>query len=383
MSTAAQLGGPTVKTGCLFQSLLLACLPLAYVPAAGAVPFWESGPQIAGREVEAARPPQQMKGQERSDLAGYYRAWLEEDVIYIIHPVSRASYEKLPTDLDREQFIELFWMRRDPTPETHLNEFRESHYKRILYANEHFGEAKIGWRTDRGHVYIFFGPPDEIETLPRSHGDSRHLVVWRYRMIAGMREDIEFHFHRSSSGSVYVLREEDRQLLDPGPLGVRFRRRTQGSDTKDKIRIVIGVAKPPLVRFRHLEELDRTRIVFKHFPVIVQTRSVKITEATRAIYVVTRLRREDLTFGGNIGRPRAEVEVFGRIWTESGRIQETFENLFVTVKPRVGQGEEDPTVVVLEKMLIFRPASYELHLVVKDVISGKIGTLKTELTVPK
>src|SRR5271157_5409532 len=73
----------------------------------------------------------------RKELETPYRKWLNEDVAYIITDEERAAFKRLQTDEEREQFIEQFWLRRDPTPDTVENEFKEEHYRRIAYANEH------------------------------------------------------------------------------------------------------------------------------------------------------------------------------------------------------------------------------------------------------
>src|SRR5215813_6981131 len=102
----------------------------------------------------------------RKELETPYRKWLNEDVAYIISDEERTAFKRLQTDEEREQFIEQFWLRRDPTPDTIENEFKEEHYRRIAYANEQFASGIPGWKTDRGRIYITYGPPDEKETHP-------------------------------------------------------------------------------------------------------------------------------------------------------------------------------------------------------------------------
>ena len=98
---------------------------------------------------------------------------------WIISPEERAAFKKLSNDEERDDFIENFWLRRDPTPDTPENEFKEEHYRRIAYANEHFAAGMPGWKTDRGRIYIMYGPPDEIDLasfrrlLRASHGRRR------------------------------------------------------------------------------------------------------------------------------------------------------------------------------------------------------------------
>src|SRR5438270_13136075 len=88
-----------------------------------------------------------------------YLAWLEEDVHWIITPQEATAFRSLKNDAERDNFIEQFWLRRDPTPGTIENEFKEEHYRRLAYSNQHFAAEKPGWEMDRGHIYIRFGPP--------------------------------------------------------------------------------------------------------------------------------------------------------------------------------------------------------------------------------
>jgi GWxTD domain-containing protein len=131
------------------------------------------------------------------ELQTPYRKWLREDVLYIITTEERKAFERLSTDEKREQFIEQFWLRRDPTPGTAVNEFKQEHYRRIAYANQRFTTGIPGWRTMRGRTYIQEGPPDEIEAHP-----DIHLEIWRYND-AAKRETI----------STYEFRGEDYRMV--------------------------------------------------------------------------------------------------------------------------------------------------------------------------
>jgi GWxTD domain-containing protein len=97
-------------------------------------------------------------------LPRVYEEWLEQDVRWIIISREQAAFLRLSQDEERDRFIKQFWKRRDPTPDTVENEYKDEHYRRIAYANIHFGWDKIsGWETDRGRTYIRYGPPDRIE----------------------------------------------------------------------------------------------------------------------------------------------------------------------------------------------------------------------------
>lgn len=96
-------------------------------------------------------------------LPTVYQHWLDEDVRWIISDNERTAFEKLIDNSERDQFIEQFWLRRDPTPGTSKNEFKEEHYRRIAYSNEHFAAQARGSLTDRGRIYILYGPPDAVQ----------------------------------------------------------------------------------------------------------------------------------------------------------------------------------------------------------------------------
>ena len=99
------------------------------------------------------------------ELSKTYKKWLSEDVVWIITDEERAAFKQLSNDEERDQFIEAFWQRRDPTPDTVENEFKEEHYRRIAYANEHFAAGIPGWKSDRGRMYIMYGPAEDRKSV--------------------------------------------------------------------------------------------------------------------------------------------------------------------------------------------------------------------------
>ncbi len=124
-----------------------------------------------------------------------WQKWLNEDVVYIISEEERAAFEHLQTDAERQHFVEQFWDRRNPTPGAARNAYKEEHYRRIAYANSHFAAGKPGWETDKGRIYIKYGPPDEIESHPAA--DNRinsPYEQWLYHHIAGMGDQAIFTF---------------------------------------------------------------------------------------------------------------------------------------------------------------------------------------------
>jgi GWxTD domain-containing protein len=148
--------------------------------------------------------------------------WLTEDVAYIITNEEGNDFRQLGRDAEREHFVEQFWLRRDPTPGTPENEFREEHYRRIGYANSHFTTPSglPGWKTDRGRIYITFGPPDEIDAHPPAGARQRPAAGggqtsaypyedWRYRFIEGIGDNVQIEFVDQAMTGDY------RMTMDP------------------------------------------------------------------------------------------------------------------------------------------------------------------------
>ncbi len=198
---------------------------------------------IAGQAEPAqdplpARPmseKQQQKNEAklRKELETPFRKWINEDVAYIIADEERAAFKALESDEEREHFIEQFWLRRDPTPGTFENEYREEHYRRIAYTNEHYSVGIPGWKTDRGRIYITYGPPDEIEShpsggtyqRPAEEGGGTITAVpfeqWRYRFIAGVGTNVIIEFvDPQKTGEFHMTtdpNEKDAARLNQNP----------------------------------------------------------------------------------------------------------------------------------------------------------------------
>ena len=169
-------------------TLLMCSLPVVYF--ASAVQLAPAQTRIA-----QARPgaPQQLPLQTPSLDASPYQRWLDEEVVYIISDAERSAFSRLRTDDERQMFITQFWLRRDPTPGTGENEMKEEHYRRIAFTNDHFSAGIPGWKTDRGAIYIKYGPPDGLDahgTTPTNYP----YETWTYRYLEGIGMDVELEF---------------------------------------------------------------------------------------------------------------------------------------------------------------------------------------------
>src|SRR5579864_8043592 len=148
----------------------------------------------------------QQEKEFNKEVSKVYRKWLDEDVRWIITDEERSAFKQLSNDEERDNFIEAFWARRDPTPDTVENEFKEEHYARIAYANEHFAAGIPGWKSDRGRIYIMYGKPDEIDSHPSGGTYERPMEEgggetstypfedWRYRYLEGIGQEVIIEF---------------------------------------------------------------------------------------------------------------------------------------------------------------------------------------------
>src|ERR1700722_9469674 len=182
----------------------------------------------------------QKKAQKRSlnvELSKTYKKWLNEDVVWIISDEERAAFKQLSNDEERDNFIEAFWQRRDPTPDTEENEYKEEHYRRIAYANEHFAAGIPGWKTDRGRMYIMYGPADEVDSHPSGGSYERPMEegggetstfpfeTWRYRYIEGIGQEVIIEFVDTCMCGEYHMtmdRSEKDALLYTPNAGLTF-----------------------------------------------------------------------------------------------------------------------------------------------------------------
>jgi len=355
----------------------------------------------------------------KQELSSTYKKWLKQDVAYIITPEEVAAFKQLSNDEERDQFIEQFWLRRDPTPDTPENEYKEEHYRRIAYANEHFGAGIPGWKTDRGRIYIIWGPPDQIESHPAGGTYERPLEegggetstypfeTWRYRYLEGVGQEVNLEFVDPCMCGDYHLtsdpNEKDALLHTSGGstyyeqmgLGNRADRMNpfaanagpmqalQNSKEFDKLETLAKVQAPPPIKFKDLEEVVSHKINVNLMPFEVRTDYVKVTADTVLVPVTLQVKNKDITFASKDGIQRGTVNIFGRVTGITGRVAQTFED---TVQVDVPQELLEKTMEhssLYWKAIPLRPGRYRIDVVVKDVNGDRVGTWSHGIMVPE
>ncbi len=123
-----------------------------------------------------------------------------EKLMYIISPKEKDYYNKLSSTEDKRKFLFSFWKARNNSPTTNL---RINFFKRIAEANNLFGESyKDGWKTDRGRMYVVYGPPDLRDKYP-FESENKAYEVWQWYNVEGGTE-ADF-VERESSTGIYSL----------------------------------------------------------------------------------------------------------------------------------------------------------------------------------
>ena len=350
------------------------------------------------------------------ELQGPFKRWLKEDVLYIITGVERKAFVRFTTAEEREDFIEQFWLRRDPTPDSMENEYKEEHYRRIAYANDRFASGFPGWKSDRGRIYITFGPPDEIEDHPSGGMYDRPMEegggttttfpfqVWRYRYIEGIGTNILIEFvDRTMTGEYrHTMDPYEKEALLHVP-GVGLTLFEQGGDRMgssgigrggvpglynprrqfDRLEQWARLQKPPPVKFKDLEAVVESRIEYNTLPYKVETHYVRITDNSILTGVTVQIENKDLVFREEDGLHKGIVNIFGRVTTLTRRIATIFEDTVTieTTAERLPQQMNRSSVY--HKSIPLAPGMYRLELVVKDVVGETMSTHRVALHVPK
>ena len=368
----------------------------------------------------------QKKAQKRSlniELSKTYKKWLNEDVVWIISDEERAAFKQLSNDEERDNFIEAFWQRRDPTPDTEENEYKEEHYRRIAYANEHFPAGIPGWKSDRGRMYIMYGPADEVDSHPSGGSYERPMEEgggetstfpfedWRYRYLEGIGQEVIIEFvdtcmcgdyhmtidrsekdalkYTPNAGltmyeSMGMSSKADRfsggglEQLGAGPMSSQ-----QQTKQFDRLEQYAKLQAPPPVKFKDLEEIVNTKLITNLMPFDVRSDFVKVTGDTVLVPITIQMKYRDITFANKDGVQRGTVNIFGRVSTLTGRVVQTFEDTAQVDVPAELLPRTAENSSVYWKALPLRPGRYKVEIAVKDVNGDRKGLWSRGIVVPE
>jgi GWxTD domain-containing protein len=377
---------------------------------------------IARPMTEKERKAKQKK--QRDELATPYKKWLNEDVGYIISDEERAAFKRLNNDEERETFIENFWLRRDPSPDTEENEFKEEHYRRIAYANEHFASGIPGWKTDRGRIYITFGPPDEIEDhssggfyeRPPEEGGGETSTFpfqqWRYRYIEGIGNNIIIEFVDPTMSGEFRMTsdpsEKDALLYVPGAgltlmeqlgmsdktarfnntdgthLGVPFGGQPESMNEFNRIEQFAKLQKAPPIKFHDLESEVLSKISYNQLPMKVRIDYFPVTDASVMTTITVQFENKDLQFKMKDAVQKAELEILGTITNQTHRrVATPFDDPVTITFPPSMLLEGSKGQSIYQKAIPLQPGAYRLNITAKDVVAGNVALESKLVNVPR
>ena len=361
-------------------------------------------------------------------LSKYYKEWLDKDVTYIITEDERRLFKNLKNDEERESFIQQFWDRRNPDPRSSYNEFKEEHYRRIAYTNEHFASGVPGWRTDRGRIYITFGPPDDRETHAtggqyyrewREGGGStsRHpWEKWWYRHIDGVGDGIELLFGDTSNSNEYrlvmyedeldallhvegmglTLAEEmgladkrDRAYFNPSGWYDPDNPQNPGSRTKDspftRMEQYFNVQRAPKIKFEDLKSVVTTNISYSAIPFDYRIDYIRLSEDKVLVPITVEISNSELEFKKEKEFNRAKINVYGIVTGLTNKIHAEWEDEPVKDVNDIffSRVKEEGRTVYQRVVILPMGQRCKLDLVLRDVNSKKVGFESVGINVPK
>ncbi len=367
-----------------------------------------------------------LQSREEKLANKYYEKWLNEDVVYIITDEERAVFSKLQAPEEKDGFIEEFWRRRSSNPGRDTNDFKEEHYRRIAYANAKFGSGIPGWKTDRGRIYIMFGEPAEIEdhsggenySRKRYEGGGHTAVypfqVWRYRRIEGIGDDIEIEFVDQSWTGLYKMvlnqwekdmllnvdgeglttserlgltKREYRPGLHPGNLTNMTVMSRYGMRLKDtpfeRMLQYFQLQRPPAIKQKELQTIVQTRVSYNTLPFHHALNYIWIDGEKALVPITIEIENTNLSYRENLGRLKARVGLYGVVTGLNGRVAAEFEDSIVSeyTTDRFPQGKLQKSMY--QKPVILSSGLYKLDLVVKDLSEGNLGTVSSNLNIPR
>jgi GWxTD domain-containing protein len=431
----------TLRNRAILPSVLVLAFACGTVAVHGQTPAADPATQDNGGVVKTppvAEKPDPLKRRltdkeayaqhkaAKQELQGSYKKWYDEDVRWIITDEEAKAFKSLANDEERDQFIEQFWLRRNPNPDSPDNEFRDQHYARIAYADEHFAAGKPGWMTDRGHIYIAYGKPDSIDSHPSGGSYDRPMEegggntstfpfeVWHYRYLPGVGDNIDIEFvdtcmcgdyhatidrsekdalkHVPGAGQTLYeqtgqAKQSDRfaggglEQLGNGPLAS-----SQQSKQFDRLDTFAKLFAPPPVKFADLDQFLSSAKILTGPPFLfdVRTDYVRLTNDTVMVPLTLQIRNGDITYNTKDGDSKGVVNILGRVSNINHRVIQTFEDTVTVETPSDLLQRTKNNVSVYWKAVPLPPGRYKVEIAIKDVNNpDHVGTWKRSVDVPK
>ena len=395
----------------LRRTSILILLALAFAAPVAPAQKKDKNKTSDGQDVMERAP------NRRQEIKDIYKKWVNNDVAYIITDAERAAFKKLATDEEREQFIEGFWRRRDPDPDTDENEYKEEYYERIAYANEHYASGIPGWKTDRGRIYITFGKPDSVESHPTGgiydrpsyHGGGSTTTypfeTWFYRYLEGVGSGIEIEFvDPTGTGEYRIARspdEKDALAMVPGA-GLTLNEQLGLSNKADRVfnnggyqreqdspfsrlQLIADLSRAPAVKNAELASLLTGSGTIEDNPLNFDMRIDFFRQSDERVVTAFTIQTEnkELAFTDVGGVQTARMNIYGRITSVAGRRVGVFEDAVTTTATAQELLDVRGRKSAYGKSVPLPPGTYRVDVIVRDINSGATQVKHLGFTVPK
>ncbi len=386
-----------------------------------------STPSSSTEQQTIAKPltKKQLAKKEKQlekELAGPWKKWMNEDVVYIITDEEKKAFKQLRTDDERQTFVENFWARRDPTPDTEENEYKEEHYRRIAYANDHYASGIPGWKTDRGMIYIKYGPPDEIDAHPSGGSYERPIEEgggetstypfedWRYRYIEGVGTNVQIEFVDTTMSGEYHFsldpEEKDALLYVPGAgltlseqmgMSTQSQRFTRTDGTHlgtgnqplpesmnefTRLEQYANLQKAPVIKFKDLEAAVNSSIRYNTLPMQVRADYVRVTDSTVLTSISLLFKNNDLNYATKEKVSKATINLYGRVTSLTRKPVNWFEDTVSAEVPAEMLQQAMTGSQIYSKTIPLAPGTYRLNIVAKDTVGNTMNNFEMALNVP-
>jgi GWxTD domain-containing protein len=408
-----------------------AAAPATQATASGGVtqtaPTVEKPNPLKRRMTDKEKITQQKNLKE--ELKGHYKTWVEQDVRWIITDTELQAFKQLTNDEERDQFEEEFWQRRNPNPDDPDNTYRDEIYARIAYANEHFTSGKPGWMTDRGHIYIAYGKPDDIDAHPSTGSYDRPMdegggntvaypfEVWHYRYIEGIGDNIDLEFvDTCQCGDYhYTIDRSEKDALKHVPNAGLTQAEEEGQTKKedrfkgggleqlglspglmsqlqdkqfDRLDLEAKIMAPPPVKYADMDEFMASSKILTGPPFLfdVRTDYVKVTNDTVIVPITIQVKNSDITFETKDGVSVGRVDIEGRVSNLTHKVVDGgwFGDPVEVSTPSELLAAKQKQSSVYWKALPLRPGLYKIDIVIKDTNNpDHVGRWTRSINVPK
>ena len=350
------------------------------------------------------------------ELEAALKKWIRDYVRYIITDKEKGEWKNLADNKAKVAFIEMFWARRDPTPETPENEYRDDYLQRWGYVLENFSAGKPGWRTDRGRIYLMLGPPSSIQRNPMGRdATERPSEVWTYNSINNSKlpasVDVSF-VDFMGYGDYEIVTDLDRTARFNSAFGISMNnldayglRRigdlrdyedvispmweesrimqpaTLSSQLFDLQQELALIAETPKLSVRSLQAEIRTEIATGDLSFNADAQAFKAEGGSAFLPVTLSIPLSNVSYQESETRRDYQVELYARVHGDNA--SDSLEDSLQISLPNETLAEQGDADYVYQFWFYVPPGDYRLSVTLRDKLSGTVGNHQQELSVPE